>query len=226
MQNKKPEFNPMHMLAQEALIARGKDLGKWGADGYFGNVSQIAYDQFLEDINYQTPKTTKFPPDNKRALEEYYGKPNIEKRLSPPNSEVYIVPPYPMVAAWNENIKINKIVIHKRLKESFLSILNTVVTRLGIEFIRKHGLHKFGGVKSIRYKFGGDEPSTHAYLAAVDFNTADNAYELPWINGKQGQKGYATMPMEFIEIFIEHGWVSAAYDWGYDAMHFQATRRM
>lgn len=34
---------------QEALLARGYNLGKWGADGVWGNASQAAYDKALAD---------------------------------------------------------------------------------------------------------------------------------------------------------------------------------
>lgn len=34
---------------QEALLAKGYDLGKWGADGKWGNASQAAYDKAIAD---------------------------------------------------------------------------------------------------------------------------------------------------------------------------------
>lgn len=65
---------------------------------------------------------------------------------------------------------------------------------------------------------------SNSWAAAIDINADQNRFQTPWQKDKIGQRGYANMPVEFIEIFESFGWKSGAKAWGKDAMHFQLTK--
>jgi hypothetical protein len=75
----------------------------------------------------------------------------------------------------------------------------------------------FGGVFNFRLKRGGSTYSLHAWAAAIDLDADDNSFRDSW-------PMKSDMPLEIMEAFAREGWTSAGAFWGYDAMHFQATR--
>lgn len=56
-----------------------------------------------------------------------------------------------------------------------------------------------------------------ALCAAIDLDPDNNGMRDSW-------PVRATMPLEVMEAFAKEGWLSAGAFWGYDSMHFQATR--
>ena len=75
----------------------------------------------------------------------------------------------------------------------------------------------YGGIYNYRPKRGGTSLSLHSWGIAIDLDADDNGFRDSW-------PVKADMPLAIMEAFAREGWTSAGAFWGYDAMHFQATR--
>ena len=75
----------------------------------------------------------------------------------------------------------------------------------------------YGGVFNFRAKRGGTSYSLHAWGAAIDLDADDNTFRDSW-------PMKSDMPLDIMEAFAAEGWIGGGWAWGYDAMHFQATR--
>jgi hypothetical protein len=75
----------------------------------------------------------------------------------------------------------------------------------------------YGGIYNFRPKRGGSSLSMHSWGIAIDLDADDNSFRAAW-------PVVADMPLEIMEGFAREGWKSAGAFWGYDAMHFEATR--
>ena len=106
---------------------------------------------------------------------------------------------------------------HERVAPSLLDILSEIGDRYGVNKSIMAAASDYGGVFNNRPMRGGSTPSLHARGAAIDLSAGRNGNLVPW-------PVVADMPIEIMEVFARHGWLSAGASWGRDAMHFQATR--
>lgn len=174
-------------------------------DGFWGPVSQARCREYLRGL---MPEPNPWPKSDRASMEAFYGKPGDESNL------VAFTFPFP---TFYDGKRVQTGRCHKKVKDSLLRIL----TRIG----EKHGQNRgvmeeaedYGGIYNFRPKRGGTSLSIHAWGAAIDLDADDNTFRESW-------PMQADMPLEIIEEFAREGWVSAAAFWGYDAMHFQATR--
>jgi hypothetical protein len=108
---------------------------------------------------------------------------------------------------------VSRVTCHHRVAESLLAILRQLATFP--EGRRVMG--EYAGVYNNRPMRGGTLPSLHARAAAIDL--------APRSNGNHGHwPTRSDMPIEVMEVFSQHGWLSAGAFWSRDAMHFQATK--
>ena len=170
-------------------------------DGFWGPRSIAACKAHLLRMK---PKPNPWPATDQRSLQRFYGSPGDESRLVPLN----VVG----LGIQYEGAAVSSIRCHRNVAKSLELILFELVER---RFF--HILKQYEGCYNNRNMRGRSVPSLHARGAAIDFMAATNGMNMVWPTR-------STMPLEVMEIFAKHGWVAAGAFWGYDGMHFQATR--
>lgn len=147
-----------------------------------------------------------------RDVERIYGKRGQNQAL--------IVPPYPMVLAWDTTDKVERFSIHEKLARSAERCLHRVADAYSAAKRRELGLHLFGGCLAVRRKRGGSGWSMHSWGIAIDFDPLRN--QLRW---DRGRARLAQPDAEmFWRIWEEEGWVSLGRKRDYDYQHIQAAR--
>ena len=208
-------WNATTYLEQVALASMGYGLG--ALDGISGPKTTAAKSHWLNDRRGKGESS--YPPASDYAsMVDYYGKPGDEFEL------VTFEFPYDMKLAWDKSVTVTRSRCHRLIERPLLAALNELLNTYGIEWITKHGLDLFGGIYNDRNARGGSTKSKHAWGAAIDLNPSDNGNRTKWMQDEIGEKGFATMPIEAIEVFESHGFKSGARAWGRDAMHFQFTK--
>lgn len=174
-------------------------------DGIWGPKSKAAVREHLLKL---VPVPNPWPASDTYSLANFYGAPGDERNL------VTIEFPYPMFYGGK---RVTHTRVNRRCAASLLKVLRAIRDRLGDrpDVIEDH--EDYGGVYNFRVKRGGSTYSLHAYGAAIDLDADDNTFRDPWPTK-------ADMPLEIMEEFAKEGWLPAGALWGYDAMHFQATR--
>lgn len=175
------------------------------ADGFWGRVSQAACRRHLEGL---MPRPNPWPAADVASMEQFYGRAGDEGSL------VGITPPYPM---FYDGRQVKTLRCHKRVADSLLRVLTAIGAGHGGRREVMEAAEDYGGCFNHRLKRGGSSLSIHAWGAAIDLDADDNTFRDTW-------PAQADMPLEIMEAFAREGWVSAGAFWGYDAMHFQATR--
>jgi hypothetical protein len=113
--------------------------------------------------------------------------------------------------------RVTKTRCHKKVAASLGRILLQLGQIYGDNREVMEEAEDYGGIFNFRPKRGGTSYSVHSWGAAIDLDADDNTFRDTWpIN--------ADMPLEIMEAFAREGWQSAGAFWGYDAMHFEATR--
>lgn len=174
-------------------------------DGFWGPKSQTACRTYLRSL---MPKDNPWPSPNQTSLRAFYGAPGDESNL------VRIELPYPMLY---DGKRVTSTRVHSKCAESLLRVLTAIRGRMEIAPFIRDEAEDFGGVFNFRLKRGGSSFSLHAWGAAIDLDTDDNSFRASW-------PMQSDMPFEIIEEFAREGWVSGGAFWGFDAMHFQATK--
>lgn len=175
------------------------------ADGFWGPVSQAALRTRLLGL---MPSPNPWPASDRASMERFYGKPGDQSNL------ISIAPPYPMLY---DGKAIKTLRCHKKVADSLLRVLNSIKDIIARHPEDRDEAQDYGGCYNFRPKRGGTSLSIHAWGAAIDLDADDNTFRDHW-------PLQADMPLSIIEAFAREGWISAAAFWGYDAMHFQATR--
>lgn len=174
-------------------------------DGFWGPKSQEACRQYLRNL---MPTMSVWPKPDQASLRAFYGEPGDESQL------VSIEFPYPMLY---DGKRVTKTRVHRKCAASLLRVLTEIRGMIGKAPDIKDEAEDYGGCFNFRLKRGGSTYSCHAYGAAIDLDADDNTFRDSW-------PMKADMPLEIMECFAREGWISAGAFWGYDAMHFQATR--
>lgn len=198
---------PEYALASMNYSTIQKLQARVGAnpDGFWGPKSIAACQAYLRSL---MPDINPWPSADQASLRAFYGIPGDESNLVP------ITFPFPM---YYDGKQVRTTRVHKKCAVSLLRIL----TAIGLNFHGDRGIMEeaedYGGVFNFRLKRGGSSYSLHAYGAAIDLDADDNTFRNGWPMS-------ADMPIEIMEAFAREGWISAGAFWGYDAMHFQATK--
>lgn len=186
------------------IMAMQKRIGVL-PDGFWGPKSQAAVRKHLRAL---MPSPNPWPASDQASLRKFYGKPGDESQL------VKMRFPFPV---FYDGQLVKETRVHHKCAESLLRVLKAI----GKKYFADRGIMEeaedYGGVFNFRLKRGGSTYSLHAFGAAIDLDADDNSFRDTW-------PLQADMPLEIMEEFAREGWVSAGAFWGYDAMHFQATR--
>lgn len=174
-------------------------------DGFWGPLSQAACKNHLRSL---MPLPNPWPYSSQEGLRAFYGQPGDESQL------VTITFPFPM---FYDGKLVTKTRVHRKCADSLLRILTRIRDLIPQHPDIKDEAEDYGGVFNFRLKRGGSSYSLHAYGAAIDLDADDNTFRDSW-------PMKADMPLEIMEAFAREGWIAAGAFWGYDAMHFQATR--
>jgi len=114
---------------------------------------------------------------------------------------------FPLKQSWNQQ-EIRAFHAHKKVGAVMVDALEEIYALYGHRLMRLHGLDQFGGVYNPRFKFRGDEPSTHSWAIAIDYCPSLGPFGEP-----------SRMPWPIVEAFLKRGFVNP---WNNDGMHFQA----
>lgn len=174
-------------------------------DGFWGRNSISACQKYLKGL---MPKNNPWPNPDYNSLVKFYGAPGNESNL------VTITFPYTM---YYDGRVVTKTRVHKKCADSLLRVLVNIKGKWGNVPSVMGEVTDYGGCFNDRNKRGGTTKSLHAFGAAIDLDADDNTFKNSW-------PIKADMPLEVMECFAREGWLSAGAQWGYDAMHFQATR--
>jgi len=174
-------------------------------DGFWGSKSIDACRNHLRSL---MPKDNPWPKSDQASLRAFYGEPGDESNL------VSITFPYAMFYGGK---LVTKTRVNKKCADSLLRVLTSIRDIMPFNQSIKDEAQDYGGVFNFRLKRGGSSYSLHAYGAAIDLDADDNTFRDSW-------PMKADMPLEIMEAFAKEGWIAAGAFWGYDAMHFQATR--
>jgi hypothetical protein len=190
-------------MTTEQIIAMQKRVGA-KPDGFWGPRSQEMCRLYLRTL---MPAPNPWPASDGRSLRAFYGEPG-EANL------VNLAPPYPMLY---EGKVIKTLRCHRKVADSLLRVLNSIKDLIAENPQDRDEAQDYGGCYNFRNKRGGTTLSLHAWGAAIDLDADDNTFRDSW-------PMKADMPLSIMEAFAREGWLSAGAFWGYDAMHFQATR--
>jgi len=191
-------------MTTDEIKAMQAELGVL-VDGFWGPKSISACKQHLRLL---MPKNNPWPTSDQASLRAFYGQPGDESNL------VTIEFPYRMMY---DGKAVTKTRVHKKCADSLLRVLNNIKGMFNDAPDIVDEASDYGGCFNFRLKRGGSSYSLHAYGAAIDLDADDNTFRDSWpIKGD--------MPLEVMEAFAREGWIAAGAFWGYDAMHFQATR--
>lgn len=191
-----PEIKAM----QRRITAAGFPLVD---DGFWGEQSQAACRAYLRSL---MPQTHPWPlPANVR---QFYGEPGDEGNL------VSITFPYPMFYGGKRVLTTR---CHYKIAPALLRVLKLIGDKFTGDRSIMEEAEDYGGCFNFRTKRGASSWSLHAYGAAIDLDADDNTFRDSW-------PMRSDMPLEIIECFAREGFKSGGAFWGYDAMHFEATR--
>jgi hypothetical protein len=175
------------------------------ADGFWGLKSQKACRDYLKSL---MPQKNPWPNSDQISLRKFYGQPGDESNL--------ITVDFPFATLY-EGKQVKKFRCHKKVADSLVRVLKAIGEKYGKNREIMEEAEDFGGVYNFRNKRGGSTYSVHAWGAAIDLDADDNTFRDSW-------PMKADMPLEIMEEFSKEGWLSAGAFWGYDSMHFQATK--
>ena len=163
-------------------------------------------------------------------LQAYYGKPGTRQWEN--ENLVYITLPYPMRLAWEPDVTINRIRVHKKeankFRNALLSLWNAarmeVKKRVGfkslssaeydvatLQMLQAHDLDRWGGSYAYRTATGSSNLSMHAYGLAMDIDPLGN----PWKAKKW------TMPDWAVQAICSQGFVWGGTWRNKDCMHYE-----
>lgn len=174
-------------------------------DGFWGPKSIQGCKLHLSKL---MPLNRPWPRSDQVSLRAFYGEPGDESNL------VTFTFPFP---TYYEGKIVRTGRCHKKVRDSLIRILTNIGDRWGKDRSIMEEAQDYGGIFNFRLKRGGSSYSVHAWGAAIDLDADDNAFRDSW-------PMKADMPLEIMEEFAKEGWLAAGAFWGYDAMHFQATK--
>ena len=222
------DFTPERRITMMLqLIAKDKNINVEPIDGYWGPVTQNAYESLIYLIdrgslppNWRDDEPSDANPhmwprdrNNQKEMKDYYGQPG-----KPPIKQVSC--PWTIRLAWNTSVRVSRIGCHVKVADSVENVLQRVHAHYGDAELKRLRLDLYGGCFNARKKRGGSTWSTHAWAVALDWDPAHNQ-----LNWGRGRASLAASSYDFWwQAWEEEGWVSLGRSRNYDWMHVQAAR--
>ncbi len=209
------------------LMCKDKGIDAEPVDGFWGPVTQNAYEGLLHLINTgKKPDNWRddepsdanphvWPRDtgNQKAMRDFYGQPG-----KPPIKKVRC--PWTLKLAWDLGTRMNTVGVHTKVADSVSEVFEKVHAHYGDAELRRLRLDLFGGCFMPRRKRGGSTWSTHAFAVALDWDPARN--QLKWGRDR------ASLDHRDYDFWWHsweaQGWVSLGRSRNFDWMHVQAAR--
>jgi len=191
-------------MTKSKIIEMQKRIGTT-SDGFWGPKSIAACQLHLRNLRDYYSGSQAIPHPDQKSLTKAYGNAGDETHL------VNII--VTGLGVKYDGKTVRTIRVNKACAASLLAIIQELSTIPE----GQQALAQFAGVYENRPMRGGSLPSLHARGAAIDLIPSQN-------RNKQSWPASATMPLEVMEVFAKHGWLSAGAFWGRDAMHFQRTK--
>ncbi len=221
-------FSPerrMTLLFQ--LICKGRGIDCDPVDGFWGPVTQDAYDRLVHLIDRGTlppnwrddepsdanPHVWPRDTGSQDAMRAFYGPPPVA-----PTGRVRV--PWKLRLAWDKSQIVTSISCHTKVAASLDAVLQKVHAHYGETELRRLRLDLFGGCYAPRKKRGGSSWSTHAWAVALDWDPERN--QLKW--GRDRATLDHTDYDFWWHTWEAEGWVSLGRSRNFDWMHVQAAR--
>jgi len=208
---------------QLACKSLGIDVGI--IDGRWGPATSEATDQYLYYKEHnamrapwrpeerETPaNASNWPKAYTSAFDSFYG-PVGDSNL------VRITFPYQMKLAWAPYSKVTSTLVHKKVAESAVRVLEKVLAHYGETKIAELKLNVFGGCYNKRPIRGGTKWSMHSWGVAFDFDPSRN--QLKWGSDKASFAG--PQYDAWWQFWEDEGWTSLGRERNFDWMHVQAA---
>jgi len=125
--------------------------------------------------------------------------------------------PYPMRLAWDLDTKVNKMRVHKLVKNNFKAVFDDLLAHYGYEKLVELGIDLFGGCFAYRKMRGGSSWSKHSWGIAIDLDPVRNQLHETSRTARFARPEYKPM----IDIFYKHGFIGLGPEKNYDFMHFE-----
>lgn len=213
---------------QHFLNEMGKMPSKLVVDGFYGGQTDYIFTAYLEYLktNKVVAWRTDIKPDKNIQLSTQYpnytGIPKFYGDVATVASDIITVTvPYTHYLSWN-NKAVTKVSCHKKISESYLSVLEDVKAVYGEKEIHRLHLDLFGGAYTAppRNMRGGNKYSTHCWGIAFDYDPDHN--QLKWGRDKAAfaKPDYA----DWLNIWDKHEAINLGEIKNYDWMHFQFSK--
>lgn len=199
--------------AIQQLLLKEEGFNPGVIDGLVGPNTRYAIEQWqnhIRDVEVRTSSYNSWPSASN--VRNFYGVPGTNL--------VRLKLPYKMVLAWDTSKVITGFSINRLCAESANRVLIKVLEHYGPKEIHRLGLDLFSGCYNNRRKRGGRSLSTHAYGAAIDFDSEHNQFR--W-NSSQARFARSEYD-KWWQFWEEEGWISLGRERNYDWMHVQAVR--
>ena len=128
--------------------------------------------------------------------------------------------PYPMILAWDRNVKVSSIRCHKLTADKLINVFNDILNEYGFSKIQELGINIFGGCFNYRKMRGGNDWSKHSWGIAIDLDPERNKLKETKRTARFAKDEYKPM----IDIFYKHGFISLGVEKDYDWMHFEISQ--
>ena len=125
--------------------------------------------------------------------------------------------PYPMRLAWDLDTKVNKMRVHKLIKNNFKGVFDDLLAHYGYEKLVELGIDLFGGCFAYRKMRGGSSWSKHSWGIAIDLDPVRNQLHETSRTARFARPEYKPM----IDIFYKHGFIGLGTEKNFDWMHFE-----
>lgn len=120
--------------------------------------------------------------------------------------------PFPMVASWEDTLKLGNFYGHEHIGEAVIEALEEIKDYYGEAFILENKLNRWGGCFALRKTVSGKRQSVHSWGLAVDYLPHLGAYGIP-----------ATTPHVIVNAFRKRNFIWGG-EWSVpDGMHFSAV---
>jgi hypothetical protein len=187
-------------MTKAQIIALQERIGT-KPDGIWGDVSTAACQRHLRAL---MPTPHPWPTGDDASVIARFGQPGDESQL--------VNLPVIGLGVKYQGTAVRSIRCHRLVAHSLIAAIVDIVDTPAAWI-----LAEYAGCYNFRPMRGGSRYSKHAWGIAVDFAPATNGLRTHWPRA-------ASMPIEAMEAFAKHGWLSAGAFWSRDGMHFEATR--